>query len=75
MPIELSYKDTHILRLAFLALCGLSDGVHTEEFLENARHAARAVGVYDDTLEAALSIAAERGRSAQAPREEQDEDT
>ncbi|MDP3063199.1 MAG: hypothetical protein Q8O40_08335 [Chloroflexota bacterium] len=46
--------DRHILKLALMGMCG-RPGV-TDQARENIRHAAQAVGVYDDALESVIVV-------------------
>lgn len=51
---DLSPTNRHMIRLAFLSLCG-KEGM-TEVYRENVRDAAKALGFYDDELEAAIRM-------------------
>jgi len=52
--MKLTEMDKHILTLALMALCG-EEGI-TEGARDNVRHAAEAVGVYDEKLEVVISL-------------------
>ena len=56
VPEYLTDMDRHMLYLALMAVCAHPDGEPTDEFRENVRHVARAVGVHDDKLEAVISL-------------------
>ena len=57
---ELTDMDKHMLSLAFIAICAQATRAEfrqiTDEFRENVRHVAKAVGVYDEKLEAVISL-------------------
>ena len=55
--MELTELDQHVLKVALMALCAREEAEGaSDEFKENVRHAARAIGVYDDLLETAISL-------------------
>lgn len=53
-PKPLTPMDRHVIALGLMALCG-QPGV-SDEAAQNIRHAAEAVGVYDDKMATLLAL-------------------